>query len=82
MAVWQRAAHHDGLLTGRRDFPALEQRAQAFDDLGRPIGQVGDRALFDFSAVAIALAAEWRAASSGSGRIRYTWRNNATNRAS
>ena len=56
MAVRQRAAHHDGLLTGRRDFPALEQRAQAFDDLGRPIGQIGDRALFDFSAVAIALS--------------------------
>ena len=56
MAVRQRAAHHDGLLTGRRDFPALEQRAQAFDDLGWPIGQIGDRALFDFSAVAIALS--------------------------
>ena len=44
MAVRQCAAHHDGLLTGRRDFPALEQRAQASDDLGRPIGQIGDRA--------------------------------------
>jgi len=55
MPMRQRAAHHDGLLTGRRDRPALEQRAQPFDNFRRPIGQVGDRALLDLSAVAIAL---------------------------
>jgi hypothetical protein len=55
MPVRQRTAHHDGLLIGRRDLSALEQRAQAFDDLGRPLGQVGDGALPDLAAVAIAL---------------------------
>ena len=55
MPVRQGAAHHDGLLIGRRHRSALEQRAQAFDDLGRPLGQVRDGALLDLAAVAIAL---------------------------
>ena len=38
MAVRQRAAHDDGLLIGRRDLPALEQRAQPFDEFGWPVG--------------------------------------------
>ena len=50
----QGAAHDDGLLFGRRNLAALQQRAQAFDDLARPIGQIGDGALFDLAAVAIA----------------------------
>ena len=83
MAVRQGAAHHDGLLAGRRDFPALEQRAQPFDDLGRPIGQVGDRALLDLAAVPIALPQQ-----DGGRRVPVRdgfdihGRNNATNRAS
>ena len=55
MPVRQRAAHHDGLLIGRRDLSPLEQRAQAFDNVGRPTGQVGDGALLDLAAVPIAL---------------------------
>jgi hypothetical protein len=55
MPVRQGAAHHNGLLTGRCDRSALEQRAQSFDDLGRPTGQVGDGAFLDLAAVAIAL---------------------------
>ena len=49
MPVRQGAAHHDGLLIGRRHRSALEQRAQAFDDLGRPLGQVRDGALLDLA---------------------------------
>src|SRR5271165_6144319 len=55
MPVRQGAAHHNGFLIGRRDPAALEQRAQAFDDLGRPVGQVRDGALLDLAAVPIAL---------------------------
>src|SRR5207342_1581020 len=55
MPVRQCAAHHDGLLIGRRDLSALEQRAQSFDNLGRPMGQVSDGALPDLAAVAITL---------------------------
>jgi hypothetical protein len=60
MAVRQRATHDDGLVIGRRHLAALEQRAQPFDDLGRPIGQVGDSVLLDLAAVAIALAQQDR----------------------
>src|SRR6202022_449067 len=60
MAVRQRAAHDDAFLIGRRHLAALQQGAQPFDDLGRPIGQVGDGALLDLAGVAIALAQQDR----------------------
>src|SRR6185295_10312245 len=60
MAVRQRAAHDDAFLIDRRHLAALEQGAQPFDDLGRPIGQVGDGALLDLVGVAIALAQQDR----------------------
>src|SRR6201993_4649383 len=60
MAVRQRAARDDAVLIGRRHLAALEQGAQSFDDLGRPIGQVGDGALLDLAGVAIALAQQDR----------------------
>jgi hypothetical protein len=56
MAVGQRAANDDGLLIGRRDLAALEQCAQSFDQFARPVGEVGDGALLDRSAIPKGLA--------------------------
>src|ERR1700739_2189951 len=55
-----RAAGDDPCLIVRRHLAALEQGAQSFDDLGRPIGQVGNGALLDLAGVAIALAQQDR----------------------
>ena len=59
-AVRQAAAHDDRLSVGGDRCAALEQGAQPFDELGRPIGQVGEGAFFDLAGVAIALAQEDR----------------------
>jgi hypothetical protein len=64
MAVRQRALDGNGLLPGRQDGAALEQRAQAFDHFRRPMGEIEQRAFFDLTAEAIALAQQ-----DGGGRI-------------
>lgn len=55
-AVRQAAAHDDRLSIGGDRCAAFQQRAQTFDELGRPIGQIGEGAFFDLAGVAIAFA--------------------------
>ena len=52
----QRALDGEGLLARRQHDAALEHAAQTLDVLGRPVGEVEQRALPDGSAVPIALA--------------------------
>ena len=54
--VRQRALDDEGLLARRQHHPALEHAAQALDVLGRPVGEVEQRALPHPLAVPIALA--------------------------
>ena len=56
MAVRQRALDREGLLTGGDHDAALQDAAQALDVLGRPMGQIEQRALADGFPVPIALA--------------------------
>ena len=61
MAVGQRAQH--GQLAHRcrlHGGAALEQRAQAFDQFGRPAGQIGQGALLGAASLAVALAQQHR----------------------
>ena len=58
MAVGQGAFDDNCVLTGRQCGAALEQRAQAFDERGRPVTEVEQGALLDLAVDAIALAQE------------------------
>src|ERR1700751_5986886 len=56
MAVGQRAFDDDCILAGRQCGATLEQGAQAFDDLRRPVTEVEQGPLLDLAVDAIALA--------------------------
>src|SRR3954465_3594819 len=58
MTVRQRAMDRQPL-AGHR-MPALEQNAQAFDQLGRPVREVEQGALLDLAVLAVALAQQHR----------------------
>ena len=74
VAVRQRAGDGEGVVPGGDDSAASQHTAQAFDMGGGPVGEVAEGALTDPALLAVrSHAAGWQAASSGSGRLRYTW---------
>src|SRR4051812_9855198 len=58
MAVRQRAADGEDLrgCGGRNDGAAPEEGLEAFEEVGRPVGEVEEGALLDLSALAVGLA--------------------------
>ena len=76
VAVRQAAGDGEGVALGGDDGAAFEHAAQAFDMGGGPVGEVAEGALTDLAVLAVSSrAGGWREASSGSGRLRYTWPN-------
>ena len=53
MAVRERALDREDRLLGRQDRAALEQRLEALDEFGRPIGEIEDGAFLDLAVIAI-----------------------------
>lgn len=79
VTVRQAALNSEGFALGGDDGAASEHAAQPFDVGGRPVREVAEGALTDLATLAIApRAEEWHGASSGSGRLRYTWRMMST----
>ena len=81
MAVRQAAGDGEGVVLGGDDGAALEHAAQAFD-IGAAASRRGCTACVcaPCRPRGSSRAAGWRAASSGSGRLRYTWHERRADR--